>query len=459
VADTRDQLDLLADTSVQRDAEIARRALPGVWASLAMVQFVLLAGTYFRDQPLATTLFVCFAMASAIARLFLVMRKDQIYRRSPRAWTVAFVSCLFTFSSAWGLMTGFSYVVYGFSNWNSLLLTFSLLGITAGALVSFTPRILFLYWHILPMLGICIAVDLYIGREGYPLALITAVYVAFLLVQGRHLNTDYREALNDRRQLEAAKKSAEAANQAKSSFLANISHELRTPMNGIIGMTELALDTKLSDEQRDLLETARKSADSLLHLLNDVLDFSKIEAKRLELEQTRFEVRKLIRETVRVLAPQAGEKGLSLTHDVAPRVPDYVIGDVTRLRQVLINLLANAVKFTQQGSVEVRVGVENITAEGVCLHVTVKDTGIGIPADKQDLIFRAFSQADESMTRRYGGTGLGLTISARLVELMRGAIWVESTVGNGSTFHFTAQFEVPAAEAAAVSDSPLVAKG
>jgi signal transduction histidine kinase len=302
-------------------------------------------------------------------------------------------------------------------------------------------------------------VDLYIGREGYPLALITAVYVAFLLVQGRHLNTDYREALNDRRQLEAAKKSAEAANQAKSSFLANISHELRTPMNGIIGMTELALDTNLSDEQRDLLETARKSADSLLHLLNDVLDFSKIEAKRLELEQTRFEVRKLIRETVRVLAPQAGEKGLSLTHDVAPRVPDYVIGDVTRLRQVLINLLANAVKFTQQGSVEVRVGVENITAEGVCLHVTVKDTGIGIPADKQDLIFRAFSQADESMTRRYGGTGLGLTISARLVELMRGAIWVESTVGNGSTFHFTAQFEVPAAEAAAVSDSPLVAKG
>jgi signal transduction histidine kinase len=449
----------LADPGVQRDADIARRALPGIWASLAMVQFVLLAGTYFRDQPVATSLFVFFTMGSTIARLFLVLRKDQIYARSPRGWTVGFVACLFTFSCAWGSMTGFSYIVYGFSNWNSLLLTFSVLGLTAGALVSFTPRILFLTWHILPMLGLSIGADLYIGKEGYPLALITAVYVAFLLVQGRHLHTDYREAQNDRRQLEAAKKMAESANQAKSSFLANISHELRTPMNGIIGMTELALDTKLSDEQRDLLETARKSADSLLHLLNDVLDFSKIEAKKLELEQSRFEVRKLIRETVKVLAPQASQKGLALTHDIAARVPNEVTGDAARLRQVLINLLANAIKFTQQGSVEVRAGVEDIGAGDVCLHITVKDTGIGIPLDKQDLIFRAFSQADDSMTRRYGGTGLGLTISARLVELMRGSIWVESVPGKGSTFHFTARFGVPAAEVAVVPDASLVAKG
>jgi signal transduction histidine kinase len=356
-------------------------------------------------------------------------------------------------------MTGYSYMVYGFSNWNSLLLTFSILGITAGALVSFTPRILFLYWHILPMLGICMTADLYLGKEGYALAVVMTVYVAFLLTQGRHLNSDYSKALNDRRQLEAAKKLAEAANEAKSSFLANMSHELRTPMNGIIGMTELVLDTKLSEEQRDLLETARKSADSLLHLLNDVLDFSKIEARKLELEQVRFEVRKLIRETVRVLAPQGAQKGLTLTHEIAARVPDEVIGDPARLRQVLINLLANAIKFTARGRVEVRAGVEDITGDEVRLQFTVKDTGIGIPLDKQAVIFRAFSQADESMTRRYGGTGLGLTISARLVELMHGAISVESAPEQGSTFHFTARFGLPVQDAVTAQHPALVVRG
>jgi signal transduction histidine kinase len=288
--------------------------------------------------------------------------------------------------------------------------------------------------------------DLYVGGQGYGMALIATVYMTFLLVQSRHLNRDYRKAVSDRRLLESAKKLAEAANEAKSSFLANISHELRTPMNGVIGMTELALETQLSEEQRDLLGTARNSALSLLEMLNDVLDFSKIEARRLDLEQIPFDVRKVVAETAKVFAVQARQKGLLFTCEIAPGVPGELSGDPGRLRQVLINLLGNAVKFTHAGGIEVHVSAESTgpsDPEAMCLRFAVIDSGIGIPGDKQAVIFQPFSQADGSMTRKYGGTGLGLTISARLVELMRGKIWVTSEPGKGSAFYFTAAFGVP----------------
>ncbi len=437
------QLVEVADLNCQRDADIARRALPGIWASLGMVQFVLLAGTYFVAHPLVSSSFAFLAMGAGLTRLFLVLRKDDIYGRHPHVWSTAFGACLLIFALAWGGMTGFCYVVYGYSNWNSVLLTFSVLGISAGGLVSFTPRIPYLYWHILPMLLPCIAADLYIGgNQGYLMALIMTVHAVFFLIQGRHLNRDYWKALQDRKQLVLAMQMAEAANRAKSSFLANMSHELRTPMNGIIGTTELALDTDLSLEQRELLETARNSADSLLHLLDDVLDFSKMEAEKLELAQSSFDVHKLVRETIKALSPEAAQKHLALTHSIAARVPDQIMGDPVRLKQVLTSLVGNAIKFTHSGTVEVRVGVESIGEQDVQLQFAVKDTGIGIAKDHQQVIFHAFSQADGSMTRRYGGTGLGLTISARLVELMGGAIWLESEPGQGSTFHFTARFRL-----------------
>jgi two-component system, sensor histidine kinase and response regulator len=273
------------------------------------------------------------------------------------------------------------------------------------------------------------------------------VFAGTLLVSAVMLNFTIRREvvrplLSANAELQSAKSKAEDASRSKSDFLANMSHEIRTPMNGVLGMTRLVLDSEITHDQRDCLEIAHSSAEALLRIINDILDFSKIEAGRLDMEPVDFDLRQCLAETWGIVALRATERHLEAICEVHPEVPEMVVGDPIRLRQILVNLLGNAVKFTASGEIAISVEVQTREPAKVTLLFAVRDTGIGIPVEKQKLIFEAFSQADASTSRIFGGTGLGLSIASRLVSMMNGRIWVESAPGHGSRFSFTAQLGV-----------------
>ncbi len=425
----------------------AMRLVHAAYALPVILLLLWMTTRYPRDHPrlfwsLAATMMVATGM-----RLMLALLREWIYAAGPELLVGLAALSTVLGTGASGLLFCSTLRSYGFENWTFTLTLLWSVGVASGSTISYTPNFKLLRINILLLMGPALVEGFVLrGKQGYAFGAMTGIFVVFLLLQGYRLHKMYWRQLSERAletarayELEAARIAAEAASLAKSQFLANMSHEIRTPMHGILGMAHLALGAETPQEAQEHVKTLCGAAKGLLHVINDILDFSKIEAGKLSLESISFSVRHLIDQTRNMLTLQAEAKGLVLHCEVAADVPDSLLGDPMRLLQVLVNLIGNAIKFTQAGSVKLEVTQTLVEQPGgrACLVFRVSDTGIGIPPEQQEIIFEAFAQADGGVTRRFGGTGLGLTICSQLVQLMGGRLSVESAPNAGSVFQFT----------------------
>ncbi len=449
------------------DHDLADRVRLSSVPQLLMLGVLGLGGHVAEDFPFPFLSALIWQIAVLVGRLKLAKWRERGAAAFPgrfRAWLFAVVLGA---AVGWSALLAAIFIQCDLRDWGEATLALPvLIALCAAALATLVSHLSLLCWFMTILLTPSVSILLWRGGEHPRLVAASLItFALFALIQGRRLNASYWSGLQGSallsvklQELEAARKEAEQANRAKSEFLANISHELRTPMNGVLGMTELALDTALTAEQRDYLETARDSAHSLLRLLNEVLDVSKVEAGRLELLKDEFDLREPLEELRRSFVHDAAARALSIDVSMDQDIPRRLTGDAGRLLQVLTNLVANSLRFTERGGVHVNATLLSSRRDRVQVLFQVRDTGIGIPVEMQRAIFESFVQVDGSLRRNRGGAGLGLTLSARLVQLMGGFITVESTPGHGSTFRFTAEFELPPALGAAPRRTPVGAR-